>query len=249
MTNESLSFSTRLWFAWVCLVRVMFDESFAARVWRVQSGDALGGPKELPVAGGGKQDERKAQLTRGGGAQPLLASPKVRSPKEDPNLDGDDAKVEAKCVPSERAAKEPAEGVGKPSAEAEGVGKPPPEAEGAKPPPEAEAKPPPEVEAKPPATEGDKPLPQLPDSGALVGRESSDRGASSAPGQHSRDVEAVEAAEAAAVRRTTAVSSALDLLGLLQRDGRLIDFLEQDITSFSDADVGAAALSRWMSAP
>lgn len=35
--------------------------------------------------------------------------------------------------------------------------------------------------------------------------------------------------------------AALQLLGLLQREGRLIDFLEQDIVSFSDADVGVAA--------
>jgi hypothetical protein len=36
-------------------------------------------------------------------------------------------------------------------------------------------------------------------------------------------------------------SSALQLLSLLQRDGRLVDFLQQDIAAFSDADVGAAA--------
>jgi len=35
--------------------------------------------------------------------------------------------------------------------------------------------------------------------------------------------------------------SALQLLALFQREGRLVDFLEQDITSFPDADVGAAA--------
>jgi len=35
--------------------------------------------------------------------------------------------------------------------------------------------------------------------------------------------------------------AALQLLGLLQREGRLVDFLQQDITTFSDADVGAAA--------
>ena len=34
---------------------------------------------------------------------------------------------------------------------------------------------------------------------------------------------------------------ALDLLALLQREGRLIDFLEEDIASFEDADIGAAA--------
>jgi hypothetical protein len=35
--------------------------------------------------------------------------------------------------------------------------------------------------------------------------------------------------------------AALELLALLQREGRLVDFLEQDIATFSDADVGAAA--------
>jgi hypothetical protein len=36
-------------------------------------------------------------------------------------------------------------------------------------------------------------------------------------------------------------NGALLFLGLMQREGRLIDFLEQEISSFSDADVGAAA--------
>jgi hypothetical protein len=36
-------------------------------------------------------------------------------------------------------------------------------------------------------------------------------------------------------------ASGLVLLAALQREGRLIDFLQQDITSFSDEDVGAAA--------
>lgn len=35
-------------------------------------------------------------------------------------------------------------------------------------------------------------------------------------------------------------ASALFLLGLLQREGRLLDFLQEDITTFADADVGAA---------
>jgi hypothetical protein len=34
---------------------------------------------------------------------------------------------------------------------------------------------------------------------------------------------------------------ALELLRLLQRDGRLVDFLEQDVAQFPDADIGAAA--------
>lgn len=34
---------------------------------------------------------------------------------------------------------------------------------------------------------------------------------------------------------------ALAVLALLQREGRLVDFLQQDIAAFSDADIGAAA--------
>jgi len=34
---------------------------------------------------------------------------------------------------------------------------------------------------------------------------------------------------------------ALQLLALFQREGRLVDFLKQDISAFSDSDVGAAA--------
>lgn len=36
-------------------------------------------------------------------------------------------------------------------------------------------------------------------------------------------------------------NAALQLLGLLQRDGRLIDFLEENVTAYSDSEVGAAA--------
>ncbi len=35
--------------------------------------------------------------------------------------------------------------------------------------------------------------------------------------------------------------AALQLLGILQREGRFVDFLEEDVSGFSDADVGAAA--------
>jgi len=35
-------------------------------------------------------------------------------------------------------------------------------------------------------------------------------------------------------------TAALTLLQLLQRDGRFIDFIEQDVVGFSDADIGAA---------
>lgn len=36
-------------------------------------------------------------------------------------------------------------------------------------------------------------------------------------------------------------ASGLFVLSILQREGRLIDFLQEDVSSFSDADVGAAA--------
>lgn len=36
-------------------------------------------------------------------------------------------------------------------------------------------------------------------------------------------------------------ASALFVLGLLQREGRLLDFVQEDLSAFSDADVGAAA--------
>jgi hypothetical protein len=35
--------------------------------------------------------------------------------------------------------------------------------------------------------------------------------------------------------------AAIQLLGLLQQEGRFIDFLEEDVTGFSDTDIGAAA--------
>ncbi|MCP3869769.1 MAG: DUF2760 domain-containing protein [Gammaproteobacteria bacterium] len=35
--------------------------------------------------------------------------------------------------------------------------------------------------------------------------------------------------------------AALQLLGLLQQEGRFIDFIEEDVVSYADADIGAAA--------
>ncbi len=40
---------------------------------------------------------------------------------------------------------------------------------------------------------------------------------------------------------TTTPEAALQLLGLLQRDARFIDFVQEDIGAYSDADIGAAA--------
>lgn len=41
--------------------------------------------------------------------------------------------------------------------------------------------------------------------------------------------------------KTHDYQSALQLLALLQQEGRLIDFINEDLTGFSDADIGAAA--------
>ncbi len=46
---------------------------------------------------------------------------------------------------------------------------------------------------------------------------------------------------AAPAMREAPHEAALQLLGLLQRDARLIDFVEEDIAPHTDADIGAAA--------
>jgi len=51
----------------------------------------------------------------------------------------------------------------------------------------------------------------------------------------------LKAARETAKTETASTTSALQLLALFQREGRFVDFLEQDIASFSDADVGGAA--------
>lgn len=44
-----------------------------------------------------------------------------------------------------------------------------------------------------------------------------------------------------AVFKEALPDAAVQLLGLLQQEGRFIDFLEEDVTDASDADIGAAA--------
>ena len=43
------------------------------------------------------------------------------------------------------------------------------------------------------------------------------------------------------ILKETTPDAALQLLGLLQKDARFIDFIQEDIASYSDADVGVAA--------
>jgi hypothetical protein len=48
-------------------------------------------------------------------------------------------------------------------------------------------------------------------------------------------------AAAPPILKETSPEAALQLLGLLQRDGRFIDFIEEDVAGYPDADIGAAA--------
>jgi Domain of unknown function (DUF2760) len=43
-SEQNLPFVTRLWFAWMCFFRVLFDSAFAARAWDARE------PKALPAA-------------------------------------------------------------------------------------------------------------------------------------------------------------------------------------------------------
>jgi len=55
------------------------------------------------------------------------------------------------------------------------------------------------------------------------------------------EIEAPAPPPSATTARPMTHDGALGLLALLQREGRLVDFLEQDIATFSDAEIGAAA--------
>lgn len=114
--EPNLPFATRLWFAWWCFFRVLFDGLFAARAWEARAPRALTGAPEPP-------------------------------------------RIEPRTEPRDEAFQDGAAG-------------------GPKPRPPAEA----------PTT-----------------------------------------------------TAALQLLALFQREGRLVDFLEQDLASFSDGEIGAVA--------
>lgn len=66
--------------------------------------------------------------------------------------------------------------------------------------------------------------------------------ASDAPDKPSEKVEKPsEPKKKEVVLREAGPEAALQLLSLLQREGRFVDFLEEDVSSFSDAQIGAAA--------
>lgn len=53
--------------------------------------------------------------------------------------------------------------------------------------------------------------------------------------------EGVSVAAPVASVQPSASTGALQLLSLLQREGRFVDFVQQDVAGFKDADIGAAA--------
>jgi len=61
-----------------------------------------------------------------------------------------------------------------------------------------------------------------------------------APSEPAKLPPAPSSDDLAKTRREAATRGAVQLLALFQREGRLIDFLEEDITSYADAQVGAA---------
>lgn len=65
------------------------------------------------------------------------------------------------------------------------------------------------------------------------------KGQSPVLAEEARPVE-VKPQPVAPLLKEASPDSALQLLGLLQQEGRFIDFIEEDVTRFSDADIGAA---------
>ncbi len=76
---------------------------------------------------------------------------------------------------------------------------------------------------------------------AYAGRLAALRDAAEAPVDAGAAAEVPAPAPVAPVLRESGPEAALQLLGLLQREARLIDFLEEDIDQHGDADIGVAA--------
>ena len=66
------------------------------------------------------------------------------------------------------------------------------------------------------------------------------RGAASKPAAPAKPAAASAAAASPAPAAARASDGALQILGIMQREGRLIDFLMEDIASYSDEQIGAA---------
>lgn len=67
------------------------------------------------------------------------------------------------------------------------------------------------------------------------------REAGPAPQPVAAEAPASQPAREAPLQQQASADAALQLLGLLQREARLVDFVEEDVAAYSDADIGAAA--------
>ncbi len=187
MATASLGFVSRLWWAWLCFFKILFDGVFAFRVSQLASGRAAGSIDEGP------------------------SSSEPRAPREARRPDRGEP-VPASDAPTRRAGEHEAADTlrePEPGADTDPSG-PPSVVEVAQP---RRGKKPEQS-----TTLRSRPAPRL---------EGGSRASSSGE----------EDALARGLRR----EGALILLELLQREGRLVDFLEQDVQSYSDEDVGAAA--------
>jgi len=61
------------------------------------------------------------------------------------------------------------------------------------------------------------------------------------PGEKQEEPEEKQEEPPKVVLKEATPEAAMQILGLLQREGRFIDFVEEDMGSFSDAQIGAAA--------
>ena len=161
MDPAPLSFLSRLWFAWVCFFRVLFDGAFAGRAFAVRD------------------------------AMPALPPPPPIEPKAETKAE---TKVDA--IAPARSDDDAAATDAAADDEAEEVGR----------------------------TVRVKVKKRRPELDTLADAPQSKRRGTPDGMPAVKDV-----------------TPALQLLAALQREGRLVDFLEQDVATFSDADVGAAA--------
>lgn len=187
MATASLGFASRLWLAWLCFFKVLFDGRFAFRVNQLASGRALPSSDDGP------------------------ASSEPRAPREARRPDRGEP-VPASDAPTRRAGDHDA---------ADTLREPAPGAD-------TDPGGPPSMTEVPQVRRGKKPE----QSTTLRSRPAPRLdGASRASSSGEEDT------QAQGLRR----EGALLLLELLQREGRLVDFLEQDVQGFSDEDVGVAA--------
>lgn len=65
MTTDTLPLATRLWFAWLCLFRILFDGVFAQRVWSAREALLPPGRVPAPQLTGRTDGEQRDRLESG----------------------------------------------------------------------------------------------------------------------------------------------------------------------------------------